>query len=288
MCELFNQQHGVRAGSTHSDTARQGALCAQRSAAANGAAAAVSIRSRGGCSSPAPESFVSAGLGSCSGRHWQTKPLPRIVEKGAITFSKASRALACLGRASNRLQARRGSKLGNARQAARWKSITKRSLHRRRRSILRWVVVVRRLDHAQGWRGWLGATAAPPTRVADPRRPPAHPRLPLHPFPRLQAYAANYSGHAKIDRLLFVADRSTGQPLELEALKLAADALKRVGGCCGCSCGRAGGQRAGGQVAGSPVLQAGKHQLPQLSVHARLPTQAAHPLPPCLLHLPAD
>lgn len=44
----------------------------------------------------------------------------------------------------------------------------------------------------------------------------------------VQAYAANYSGHARIDRLLFAADKSAGSPLELEALKLAADALKQV------------------------------------------------------------
>eukprot|EP00887_Chlorella_sp_A99_P005019 scaffold4.g5019.t1 len=42
----------------------------------------------------------------------------------------------------------------------------------------------------------------------------------------LEAYAAQYSGHAKIDRLLFIADRSAGRPAELEALKLAAAELK--------------------------------------------------------------
>lgn len=55
------------------------------------------------------------------------------------------------------------------------------------------------------------------------RRPPS-----FAPPPPRQAYAANYSGHAKIDRLLFAADKSAGKPLELESLKLAADALKRV------------------------------------------------------------
>lgn len=44
----------------------------------------------------------------------------------------------------------------------------------------------------------------------------------------LEAYAAKYSGHARISRLLFAADQSAGKPLELEALKLAADALKRT------------------------------------------------------------
>ena len=44
----------------------------------------------------------------------------------------------------------------------------------------------------------------------------------------LQAYAANYTGHAKIDRLLFVAKASEGRPLELDALKMAVDALKQV------------------------------------------------------------
>ena len=96
---------------------------------------------------------------------------------------------------------------------------------------------MQRLDHTQGWPGRLGPTVA---AVANPRRfrsrgpTAASRRLPSTRLPPpLQAYAANYSGHAKIDRLLFVADRSVGQPLELEALKLAADALKRVGGCCG-------------------------------------------------------
>ncbi|KAL4439259.1 hypothetical protein ABPG77_004161 [Micractinium sp. CCAP 211/92] len=44
----------------------------------------------------------------------------------------------------------------------------------------------------------------------------------------VEAYAANYSGHAKIDRLLFAANKSADTPLELEALKLAADALKQT------------------------------------------------------------
>ncbi|PRW44245.1 COP9 signalosome complex subunit 1 [Chlorella sorokiniana] len=44
----------------------------------------------------------------------------------------------------------------------------------------------------------------------------------------IEAYAANYSGHARIDRLLFAAEKSVGRPLELEALKLAADALKKT------------------------------------------------------------
>lgn len=44
-----------------------------------------------------------------------------------------------------------------------------------------------------------------------------------------QAYIANYTGHAKVDRLLFIAERSSGKPLELEALRMAHDELKKVG-----------------------------------------------------------
>ncbi|KAG2424834.1 hypothetical protein HXX76_014255 [Chlamydomonas incerta] len=44
----------------------------------------------------------------------------------------------------------------------------------------------------------------------------------------LEAYIANYTGHSKIDRLLFVAERSAGKPLELEALRMAHDELKRT------------------------------------------------------------
>lgn len=52
------------------------------------------------------------------------------------------------------------------------------------------------------------------------------PYLPLLPPP--QAYISSYTSHTKIDRLVFIAERSAGQPLELEALKIAADELKSV------------------------------------------------------------
>lgn len=51
--------------------------------------------------------------------------------------------------------------------------------------------------------------------------------LPLDDFD-LEAYASNYAGHIKVDRLLFVADKALGHPLELEALKMAADELKKA------------------------------------------------------------
>ncbi len=44
----------------------------------------------------------------------------------------------------------------------------------------------------------------------------------------LQAYSANYAGHAKIDRLIFIADKSQGTAREVEALKMAASELKKV------------------------------------------------------------
>ena len=49
--------------------------------------------------------------------------------------------------------------------------------------------------------------------------------LPLRP----QAYASNYSGHAKVDRLLYVAERSRGGTLEADALRLVVEELKQVG-----------------------------------------------------------
>lgn len=45
----------------------------------------------------------------------------------------------------------------------------------------------------------------------------------------LQTYIANYTGHAKLDRLLFIAEKSGHKPLELEALRLAHDEVKKVG-----------------------------------------------------------
>ncbi|KXZ46324.1 hypothetical protein GPECTOR_45g94 [Gonium pectorale] len=44
----------------------------------------------------------------------------------------------------------------------------------------------------------------------------------------LEAYISNYTGHGKVDRLLFIAERSTGKPLELEALRMAHDELKKT------------------------------------------------------------
>lgn len=53
--------------------------------------------------------------------------------------------------------------------------------------------------------------------------------LPL-PF---QAHISSYTGHTKVNRLLFIASRSAGKPLELEALKLVHDQLRRVSGALG-------------------------------------------------------
>lgn len=47
----------------------------------------------------------------------------------------------------------------------------------------------------------------------------------------LQAYISSYTSHTKIDRLLYIAEHHQGQPLELEALKLAADEVKQVCPC---------------------------------------------------------
>ncbi len=44
----------------------------------------------------------------------------------------------------------------------------------------------------------------------------------------LQGYAANYSSHAKIDRLLFIASASKDASVQLEALRLASDEVKKV------------------------------------------------------------
>lgn len=48
----------------------------------------------------------------------------------------------------------------------------------------------------------------------------------------LQAYISSYTSHTKVDRLLFIAEHSQGKPLELEALKLAADEVKQVRAVC--------------------------------------------------------
>ena len=44
----------------------------------------------------------------------------------------------------------------------------------------------------------------------------------------MQAYISSYTSHTKVDRLLFIADKCRGKPLELEALKLAATELQQV------------------------------------------------------------
>ncbi len=41
-----------------------------------------------------------------------------------------------------------------------------------------------------------------------------------------QNYISNYTGHTKIERLIFIADRAAGTPLELDALRLAAQELR--------------------------------------------------------------
>lgn len=43
-----------------------------------------------------------------------------------------------------------------------------------------------------------------------------------------QAYAGNYSGNARINRMIFIADKTTDSALALSALKIAADDLKKV------------------------------------------------------------
>jgi hypothetical protein len=62
-------------------------------------------------------------------------------------------------------------------------------------------------------------------------RPEAAPPSAPLPSPALlpaQAYINNYAGYTKIQRLLFIADKSVGKPLELEALKIAAEELRKV------------------------------------------------------------
>lgn len=43
-----------------------------------------------------------------------------------------------------------------------------------------------------------------------------------------QSYIGNYSSHTKVDRLEFIANKSAGTQMELDALRLAADELKKV------------------------------------------------------------
>lgn len=60
---------------------------------------------------------------------------------------------------------------------------------------------------------------------------PFHPRVCI--IVLVQAYIGNYTGHAKLDRLLFIAERSQGRALELDALRMAHDELKKVRVCPG-------------------------------------------------------
>lgn len=85
---------------------------------------------------------------------------------------------------------------------------------------------VRAVSRHRSERCW---TAPLPHHCTCRRRRRSPPPRRRSPPPLLQAYAANYKDHARIDRLLFVAEKSAGRPLELQALKLAADALKQVG-----------------------------------------------------------
>jgi hypothetical protein len=62
---------------------------------------------------------------------------------------------------------------------------------------------------------------------AAPAAATAAPAAPL-PFDDLEAYIAPYSAPAKLDRLLWIAEQSAGAPLELEALRLAGDDVKKV------------------------------------------------------------
>ena len=45
----------------------------------------------------------------------------------------------------------------------------------------------------------------------------------------MQAYASNFSGRGKIYRLLYVAEKADSEQVSLEALRLAADQLRKVG-----------------------------------------------------------
>ena len=45
---------------------------------------------------------------------------------------------------------------------------------------------------------------------------------------RMQAYAANYTSHGKVNRLLFIASKSDHAGTQLDALRLAADEVAPV------------------------------------------------------------
>jgi hypothetical protein len=63
----------------------------------------------------------------------------------------------------------------------------------------------------------------------------------------LQSHITSYAGHNRITRLIFIATKRAGQPLELEALKLAHDEVKKV-------------RHALAAPAGAPELLPGTHQ----------------------------
>lgn len=48
----------------------------------------------------------------------------------------------------------------------------------------------------------------------------------------LQAYASNYLGHAKVERLLFIADKKQGTAFGDDALRLALEELSQVSSHC--------------------------------------------------------
>ena len=61
---------------------------------------------------------------------------------------------------------------------------------------------------------------------------PAYLRSVVHVCPSVQTYASNYTGHARISRLLFIADNAASTQMQLEALKIAAEEARQVR----CSC----------------------------------------------------
>jgi hypothetical protein len=71
------------------------------------------------------------------------------------------------------------------------------------------------------------ADAAPAAAAGAAATTAAQAPAPL-PFDDLEAYIAPYSAPAKLDRLLWIAEQSAGTPLELEALRLAGDDVKKV------------------------------------------------------------
>ncbi|KAK9832518.1 hypothetical protein WJX81_004497 [Elliptochloris bilobata] len=56
---------------------------------------------------------------------------------------------------------------------------------------------------------------------------PVAPQDAAEPLLDLEAYASGYTGHARVARLLFIATKTAGSPTELEALRLAADQLRK-------------------------------------------------------------